>query len=97
MSWQAIGPQWVLGAEEDGYLYGFCEVCRAESGPTDEAGLEHFVNAHTAHQSTDFVGLGDAVTPYFTAVGKMLGLQHCTPCERRRLMLNGLAPRLWRR
>jgi len=98
VTWSAVGPEWVLGTTANGAVYGYCNVCGAESGATNEDGLYAFADAHSEHTSSpDFVGLGDAVTPSFTALGKLLGLQHCTPCERRRLMLNSLAPRLWRR
>ena len=95
LDWQRLpDPQWVLVFEAPQGLMLICEVCQVRGGPTDDAGLDAFVAQHAQHQSPAGVGLGDAAPPFLTAAGKLLGVKHCTPCERRRLLMNQAVPSL---
>lgn len=58
---------------------------------SDPGSLSQFIAAHSA--SPGYGGLGDAVR----GVTKRLGFGECTPCAKRQAMLNGLAPRVFRR
>lgn len=95
MSWQSLGaPQWVYAYANDSGLWCWCEVCNAEEGPTNDQGLEMFAEAHAQHQSASptQLGLGDVATPFLSAAAKALGIEHCTPCEQRRLAMNNFMP-----
>jgi hypothetical protein len=95
VEWQPLpDPQWVYVKVVQGAIYCWCEVCEAQSGPTNDEGLDAFATAHVEHQSASpsHMGLGDAATPLLTQLGKALGIEHCTPCERRRMALNNMMP-----
>jgi hypothetical protein len=42
-------------------------------------------------------GLGDAVAAVAEPIARAFGKAPCTPCARRKAMLNGMAPNLYRR
>lgn len=72
-----------------------CQVCGAQTPPVSAQGADQFAAAHAAHQSQSptHYGAGDLVAK---AAGA-LGIESCTPCEKRRRAMNGLLPRVWRR
>lgn len=75
-----------------------CTVCgQGARLPPDAA--RAFLDAHGRHVAAPgYRGLGDAVAAIAKPLARALGLaEQCTPCEARRVHLNRLAPRLWRR
>lgn len=94
MMWQEVEAlPWVLVMSTGRELVGFCQICRVygHAGASEEA-LEDFIDSHAEHESRSptHYGLGDAITQ----VSRSLGFQHCSPCEARRVALNGLVPRV---
>ncbi len=86
---------WVLWAPTTQGLVARCEVCGVQGAVGGYPQLDTFARAHREHQSaaTGHYGAGDAVA----AATKRLGLETCTPCEKRRQQLNGWLPRVWKR
>jgi hypothetical protein len=87
--------QWVIFQAGPRGIDVRCEVCGAAAGSLNPAGLHQFAGAHRQHVSraTGHYGAGDMVA----RATKALGMETCTPCEKRRMMLNGMMPRVWRR
>lgn len=71
-----------------------CEACRNDAIASTKQDIEAFAAQHAQHQSSPtHYGAGDVVAGITSA----MGIEPCTPCERRRQMLNGALPRLFRR
>ena len=84
-----------------GRPYAKCHGCGAVSYfVSPERELPFFAQEHSGcgarmqrPQIAGYGGLGDAIA----AGTQALGIKPCTPCERRRAMLNRAAPRVFRR
>jgi len=87
--------QWIVYEAHPPGIWAVCEVCRTQTGPLSWPGLHQFALAHREHVSAapSHYGAGDVVA----AATKAMGLQGCSPCERRRMELNRIMPRVWRR
>lgn len=85
---------WVLVVPAGRAARVHCEVCGA-SATIGARSVEAFAHQHRAHRSSapGYHGAGDAVA----ALTGRLGMTPCTPCEQRRMALNRMVPRLWRR
>lgn len=72
-----------------------CTVCGATGGALSEQEAHAFAAHHREHVSAspEHYGAGDMVA----RATKALGMETCTPCEKRRRMLNQMMPRVWRR
>src|SRR3989304_977683 len=90
-----MANKWVTVTNAGRQFVLHCEVCNARAMAHDRRGIDDFIRDHDQHRSAapGHYGLGDAVARMTSAVG----VEPCTPCERRRMMLNGPAPRLRRR
>jgi hypothetical protein len=87
--------QWVIYEPTRTGLLVACQVCGGKAGPLNWPGLHQFALQHREHVSTapTHFGAGDVVA----AATKALGMQSCSPCEQRRMTLNRMMPRVWRR
>lgn len=87
--------QWVLYAPTTQGIVVKCEVCGEQGAVGSYPQVDLFAQRHREHRSAapGHYGAGDAIA----AATKRLGIDTCTPCERRRQQLNGLLPRVWRR
>jgi len=84
--------QW--GSTTQGFV-ARCDACGAQGALGTPQAVDAFAAQHQEHRSASVghYGAGDAVA----AATRALGIDSCTPCERRRQQLNGLLPRVWRR
>lgn len=87
--------QWVFYEPTPAGLMVVCQVCSMQAGPTTPAGVHQFAAAHREHVSAaqGHYGAGDLVARATHA----LGFESCTPCERRRRLLNQMMPRVFPR
>lgn len=97
MNWEPLPKiEWIYIYSDGQYVHGFCQICRVQTPPTNDAGFDAFVAQHEVHQSSsaDHLGLGDA----FAAAAHALGFdKKCSPCEARRRAMNQFAPQFMRR
>ena len=72
-----------------------CTVCGALATVATPQQANQIALQHQEHQSPapGHYGAGDAIA----RATKALGIEPCTPCEKRRQQLNGLLPRVWPR
>jgi len=70
-----------------------CQACGVVNVALSDAAFQQFAQQHAEHRSAQGVGLGDAIA----AMTKAVGIAPCSPCEARRRMLNGIAPRIFPR
>jgi hypothetical protein len=95
MAYRYPPVQWILYEATPSGLMAACEVCRTQTGPLSWQGLHQFALTHREHMSSapTHYGAGDVVA----AATKALGMESCSPCEQRRMALNRMMPRIWRR
>lgn len=87
--------QWVLYEPAPAGFMVACQVCGQQKGPLSEPRVHQFAAEHREHVSAapTYYGAGDVVA----RATKALGIESCTPCERRRMALNQMMPRVFRR
>jgi len=87
--------QWIRVRTRNGRRIAVCDVCGAAAGVPTRLHLNSFATKHKAHQSAQrgWMGAGDVVH----AAASKLGIETCTPCEKRRRKMNRMMPKFWRR
>lgn len=93
---QYPGVSWVEFLPVAPGLYDVgCRVCGKQER-TGGAGVELFAEEHAGHMSRApaYMGLGDVVHAAALKIGFS---RPCEECEERRVLLNRVAPRVWRR
>lgn len=65
-----------------------CGACGQSAVTYSDGGVHDFARDHSVHRSGRGFGLGDAVAAVAKPVARAMGREPCTPCERRRHMLN---------
>lgn len=89
-----MSAPWIKASPRGHYYHVYCEACGAQALATSRIDLNAFAMQHANHYSEPgWVGAGDAVHEAASA----LGIETCTPCEKRRRRMNRWLPRLWRR
>lgn len=86
---------WITCGSDGVRMICRCAACGAVSGLVSPPEADQFAHQHANHTSAapTHYGAGDLVA----GATKALGIQSCTPCEQRRMALNNLMPRFWRR
>jgi hypothetical protein len=97
VSWEPLDEiPWIFLYSDGRSIHCYCQICQAQSPPTDDNGIDAFVAQHEEHRSPvpTHMGMGDM----FAAATKALGFEKkCSPCEARRRAMNNAMPTVWRR
>lgn len=90
-----MGPTWIQVGKKRGLPIAACDVCNVAKHVPTEAVLADFIFAHADHYSTadGWLGAGDIIH----AAAERLGIDGCTPCEKRRRAMNQALPRVFRK
>lgn len=90
-----MANKWVSVTQNGRQFVLHCEICGARASAPSRRGVDDFIRDHDQHRSSaqGHYGLGDAIA----RATKAVGIDTCTPCERRRLLANRMVPRLWKR
>lgn len=86
---------WVDAQRHGAKILVRCEVCSTVVTVDTPEQASRVAQSHQEHRSAapGHYGAGDAIA----AATKAMGLSSCTPCEKRRQMLNGFLPRVFPR
>lgn len=86
---------WVDAQQQGTKIVVRCEVCSTVVTVDTPAQANQVALAHKEHRSAaaGHYGAGDAIA----AATKAMGISACTPCEKRRQMLNGMLPKVFPR
>ena len=87
--------RWIRVGMKGGRRVAVCDVCGKGAQVPTQAHLSAFSSRHASHESAQegWMGAGDVVA----AAASRLGIEACTPCEKRRRRMNKMAPKFWKR